>query len=308
MLLINARYFCVTVLLVSPLLYATERCAQLPNNWPFTTISTPAHFILSLGANTQDLVKANQDAREFAKILQQHLQQKFPANQNIIYSCVLGNVTRQELDESLEKLQQLVKLSDEVYIYFSGHGTQRSNEVTETDCLDEMLVPFYKNSAQDKTPDSELMRDDEFAEEINEIANKVQNKITTILDTCFSSGMLRAPGCNLKAKMIPKQGDEEPVLPAKICAVNRQLQRLKGTLYTASREDQMAFETSSGGLLTQTLLKYWQLDLSQSLDKVFVKAAKELANKELAVKELAGNFSCQQHPEKWENGALIPLQ
>lgn len=298
MLFINARYLCLAVSLwVSPLLYATERCAQSPNNWPFATVSTPAHFILSLGANTQGLVKANQDAQEFAKILQQHLQQKFPANQSI-YSCVLENVTRQELDESLEKLQQLVKLSDEVYIYFSGHGTQRLNEATETDCLDEMLVPFYAESVQDRIPDSELMRDDEFAEEVNEIADKVQNKITIVLDSCFSSGMLRAPGCSLKAKVAINQGDEGLVLPNKTCAANRQLKRLQGTLYTASREEQMAFETPNGGLLTQILLKHWQLDLNQSLDEVFIKAAKELA----------ANLSCLQHPEKWRNGQQISIQ
>lgn len=254
----------------------------------WSTLNTPSptstHFILAMGANTNNLTMANHDAQAFADTLQKHFQIPFPQ------ICILKNVNFLEVKYALKRLQQLVQPTDTVFIYFSGHGTTEPENQTrtdETDCQDEALVTFSRN--HDKP---QRILDDDFVAWINKIKT---NNIKVFLDTCFASGMLRGEthcpnGAKSKFWLNPKM----TTLPRRSCQPNDQLKQLKGTLYAAAQEHQLAWEIPKrGGLFTHTLLQnIKQARPKSELEAIFQQTAQQIA-------KMTKNTACQQQPQQW---------
>jgi tetratricopeptide (TPR) repeat protein len=79
---------------------------------------------------------------------------------------------------------------DTILIYFSGHGSQDTDDGNdEEDGLDEFLLPYD----YDDDDMSSAIRDDIFSIWINNLKSE---KIVIIIDTCFSGGATRAKGIN----------------------------------------------------------------------------------------------------------------
>jgi len=244
---------------------------------------TPTTFILAMGANIGKLEKANSDAQALADAIQKRF--NVPAS-NI---CILPDVKIYQFKGALRGLQKWVRKQDKVFLYFSGHGTQiPDNDSDENDgqtgCYDEALVISDGGNGID------TIRDDFFVTQVNNIAEK--SHLTTIIDSCFSGGMLR--GTQKCLDMRPKYwftDDDADYLPKKDCPSG--IKRLKGTVYTASKEYQLAWEVTNGGIFTISFIENMQKHPQATLDEIFDRTAKQVA-------EQTGQINCDklQEPQR----------
>jgi len=239
------------------------------------------YFILAMGANTGELTMANHDAQAFANAMQKRF--NVPSSQ----MCVLKDVKKGEFKNALKGLQELVKNTDTLYIYFSGHGKRLKDikNPDEKDCFDEAFVMYHPPS----------LRDDDFVSLVNDINT---NHIITFIDACFASGMLRGKrkkgcptGIKTKFQLNPKTAG---TLQNKFCPSHQLKKKLKGKLYAAAKEDQLAWESpKKGGIFTYIFLKNMNALPDGTLDEIFKQTAEEVALK-------TKDSGCQQQPKRWK--------
>jgi len=239
------------------LVFLSNNISASPLNCWKNHIKTPTSFVLAMGANTKGLKMSNFDAQSFAKGIQKRFH--IPSS-NI---CVLKNVKRWEFEYVLQRLAKLVHQQDQVFIYFSGHGTKLvDHSGDERDCYDEAFVTV-NNSGKG----IEFLSDDAFVYLVNKIKT---NKIITVIDTCFASGLLRGACQNAKSKF----WNSKPKY--KTCRVRNQFQpTLNGILYSAAKEDQAAWELRDGGLFTSIFMKYMKKYPYFSLRNIYKLTKKE---------------------------------
>lgn len=185
-------------------------------------------YVLAMGANTNGLTQANTDAQRFADAMQR----KFAISRQNIQ--VLSNVSAAQFEQAISGIAS--RSYREVYVYFSGHGIKmRDNQQgEESDCYDEALV--FIDTAY---------RDDAFINRLNSIRTQ---RLTTVLDTCFSGGMTKALCLGSTAKATPHLSS---------CSTATTAKRLKGLVLTASTENQLAWEIQGkGGRFTHELVSY----------------------------------------------------
>ncbi|WP_069472533.1 caspase family protein [Candidatus Marithrix sp. Canyon 246] len=231
--------------------------ASALNCWKNHT-KKPTSFVLAMGANTKGLKMSNFDAVSFAKGIQKRF--RIPSS-NI---CVLKNVKRWEFEYVLQRLAKLVHQQDQVFIYFSGHGTKLvDHSGDEKDCYDEAFVTVHYSGKG-----MEFLSDDAFVYLVNKIKT---NKILTVIDTCFASGLLRGACQHTKSKFWSNKQKH------KKCRTRRTFQpTLKGILYPAAKEDQAAWELRDGGLFTSIFIKNMKKYPSFSLKNIYRMTKKEV--------------------------------
>jgi len=251
--------FTVRVYLLALLLaFQSANAIASCNDWrTLKPNSKKETFILAMGANTGNLKMANHDAKSFAKAMQKRF--RVPGS----HVCIRKYVKRWQFEYALERLAKFVRKQDQVFIFFSGHGTkQRDNSGDEKDCCDEALV----------TLDSPVT-DDAFVSWVKKLKT---NRIITFIDTCFASGMLRGEkNCQKAKSKFLLKGDAINCL--KRCRPRGFKQPLKGVLYAASKEHQDAWETSEGGLFTFTFIKNLKAYPKESLDKIFRRTKQQVS-------------------------------
>ncbi len=242
---------------------------------------TPTIFLLAMGANTGELTKANFDAKLFADAIQKRF------NIDTDKFCVIEDVGKWQFKQSLKRLQKLVQAQDKVFIYFSGHGTTKTdNNKDEIDCSDDEA--FVTNS-------NILLTDDDFVNLVNAINT---DDIITFIDSCFASGMLRGEEkCQqgVKSKFWLNSKNTEDKLPNKHCPTSKLIsksKRLKGKVYAATKENQSAWEYPQGSIFTSIFVENMRIDKNASLDEIFDKTAQQ-------VREKTENTTCKQEPQKW---------
>jgi len=259
-------------------LLISQSTHTLASCWEKPLISkAPTAFILAMGANVGELKKANTDAQAFADAIQKRFNIPFPNK------CVLKNVTRVDFKNALKRLQKLVRKPDQVFIYFSGHGTQVPDNDDDEGCYDEAFVIFSDIGSKPF-----MIKDDFLVAQVNKIGS---NRITTIIDTCFSGGMLRGShNClDMKSKLWFADDDESDILPKKDCQ-STDIKRLKGTVYTASKEYQLAWEFDKGGVFTTFFIENMRKNPNAELNKIFDMTAKQVSRK-------TGQRDCEQLQE-----------
>lgn len=249
------KYFLVIILIFQ----TNNLSASAVNCWKTIKPSkTPISFVLAMGANTKGLKMSNFDAQSFAKGIKKRFGIPSP---NI---CVLKNVKRWEFKYLLQKLAKLAHQQDQVFIYFSGHGAKLvDHSGDERDCYDEAFVTVHYSGKG-----IEFLSDDAFVYLVNKLKTK---KILTVIDTCFASGLLRGTCQHTKSKFLKSTKQKH-----KVCKVTRKSKRIKGILYAAAKEDQMAWELRDGGLFTSTFLKYMKKYPYLSLRKIYQLTKKEV--------------------------------
>ena len=270
-------------------LLISQSTHTLASCWEKPLISkAPTAFILAMGANVGELKKANTDAQAFADAIQKRFNIPSPNK------CVLKNVTRGDFKSALKRLQKLVRKPDQVFIYFSGHGTQVPDNNNDEGCYDEAFVIFSDIGSKPYR-----IRDDFLVAQVNKIGS---NRITTIIDTCFSGGMLRGShNClDMKSKLWFADDDESDILPKNDCpstdikllkgTVYTASEVLKGTVYTASKEYQLAWEFDKGGVFTTFFIENMRKNSKTKLKKIFDMTAKQVSRK-------TGQRDCEQLQE-----------
>ena len=215
-----------------------------------------------MGANTGQLKKANSDAQALADAIQKRF------NVPVSNTCVLENVTREDFFSALKRLQELALKSDtdKVYLYFSGHGAQVEDKNNDEGCYDEAFVIFPDVG---KIPF--FVRDDSFVKQVN----KIDANMIIIIDSCFAGGMLR--GTRNCSDMKSKLYDKTVNLPPERGCPSSEIKRLKGTVYMASGEYQLAWEDANGGVFTTSLIDNMRKFPQATLDEIFDITAEQVA-------------------------------
>jgi hypothetical protein len=251
------------------------------NNLKYNS-STPAKFILAMGANTGDLKNTNHDAENFVNVIRQRFH---VPNSNV---CLIKNVKHFQFKSSLKTLAKIVDSKDQVFIYFSGHGTQvPDNTSDELNCVDEALIPFDFTGKR-----YQAISDDLFVSWINKINT---NNIVSVIDTCFSGGMFRGDKMCQNAKSKFWLMDYiSSLLPKKTCKVKPLKTKIKGVLYAAAKESQTAWEIAEGGFFTVYFLKNIKAYPNKTLEGIFEITANE-------IKLESSKCDIQQQPQRWSS-------
>jgi hypothetical protein len=254
--------------------------------------------MLAAGADTENLTETSTDINNFSQIVQRHF--NIPNTQ----ICKLTNAFKAELENALHSIKQHLINNDLVIIYFSGHGSQIADDNgDERDGWDEALVTYdIKGKSNDDVKATDILRDDRFTALVNALPT---DKILTVMDTCFSSGMyLKKSSSNsllakARSKFLVKGeiGTQAPRLQTNSAIKNENgnFDPLKGLLLAAAAENEKALEIpNQGGLFTIEFVQ--QLKKLGDIKPAFEQAAQQ-------VKEKTQNGKFQQTPQaigKWE--------
>ncbi len=232
-------------------------------------------YLLAMGANVAGLSRTNADAAAFSTAMEQLFGTRIEAR---IYT----NVTMDDFANGMRWLKGMAQPQDYVIVFYSGHGSfVRDNNGDEEDGFDEVFVPY---DVELHGPSNQyVIRDDRFAGWINSLNT---DNVLTVLDACHGGGL---PKSVLQARAKRYQGGELglgalPVL--KGTEVNDATDRVKGLVFAAAREDELAVEMSRGGVFVQALLEELVNPRRHTLMEVF-EGARE------SVQTTTGN---RQHP------------
>jgi len=196
--------------------------------------------------------------------------------------------------------------NDLVIIYFSGHGTKiTDNNGDEKDGADEMLVT-YDSKCKSKPKKDNGWRDDDFVSVVNNLPTA---RVLTVMDTCYSSGMILGPNSlqlkNARSKFFVKgelgviEHNSKPDKSNVIRTEVGNLDSLKGLLLAAASEKQEALEVDEGGLFTIKLLENFSNDLKQA----FLQAVEyiETGTQNTQMPQAVGNWDIiEEHPSIWD--------
>ncbi len=264
--------------------YTPQSYAACPEYENARSVSGNRIFILSVGANTGDLKLAEKDAHDFERGMKNFLVRTGKHN---VLSCVLTGTDTEfySFEETLDTLKAIVKITDTVYFYFSGHGIlkTRKGKNGQSICHDQAIVLYHKDKKIKQW--KAAVKDDDLVHKINALNTF---NISVFLDTCFSGGFKRSEAvCKyiLKDNKTMLKNDARNSDAGFVTSECPFKEELKGTLYTATKHDKKAYEISGGGLFTQTFLSY--LKESNSIDEAFAKTQAKLGE-------------CGQNPQKYE--------
>jgi hypothetical protein len=222
-------------------------------------------YILAMGANVGKLTKTNADARHFAERMSELF--SVPGNRVKVYE----NVRKRQFREGMEWLQRQAGPGDLVFIFFSGHGSNYTdNDNDEADGLDEVFVTYDVQLATFPTA-GDVVLDDEFARWVNALNT---DRVVSVLDTCHSGGLYKDPdftmtGARTKFLLKGGLGAARPAelglgriksmlhkdLPGGVDSDALGGSKVKGLVLAAAQEDEKALEVSGGGLFVSTLLQ-----------------------------------------------------
>ena len=234
-------------------------------------------YLLAMNANVAGLKYTHKDRERIVN----SFRAVYGTKRLTVYQ--IHNVTRFSYNKAMQMYKQVIKPSDHLIIYFSGHGTlvvDRNND--EADGYDEALVGYSRRGRMSR---KQTILDDLLANDVRQINPR---ELTVILDTCHSGGMLKSI-TNKKDGLVKKFVHlpiDTPRLPkTKNFHLNEGIKGFvdaaSGTLYAASTERQAAYEYNRANLKGGVFTKYFAAALQRtgSLDEAFSIARKKVANK-----------------------------
>jgi hypothetical protein len=182
--------------------------------------------------------------------LANELAQRFGVPRQNIVELSEREVTREGLKEALAGMNQVILPGDKLYVYFSGHGARFFSKATGQ-CTESIVMQ-----------DMHVVTNTEFANMLKPLSAKT-DKTIVMLDSCHSGGIAHAAsardlalGTPLRAKFL-----QEASSPQCALAVNdRGFSETRGVdlattdnnlvILAASRNNEIAWDTSRGGALT----------------------------------------------------------
>ena len=158
-----------------------------------------------------------------------------------------GALTLEGMRAALDALEARVMPNDEVFLYYSGHGTRlEANDGRAAHCADALV-----------TADARALMDVELHDRLERISSKAR-RLVVFLDACFSGGVTTRAAVDdrLTGKFWAKSGAQTCALPSN--ALTRGLDNARpgdGKLnyihIAAARNDEVALDDGSrGGLAT----------------------------------------------------------
>ncbi|HYG16919.1 MAG TPA: caspase family protein, partial [Bacteroidia bacterium] len=123
-----------------------------------------------------------------ALAMKEMMQIRFGFEEKNISTLYNQDASRARIIGEIEKLIEISKKGDVVFIFYAGHGSQVKNSLSvEADKLDETIVPAdaYKGEKD--------IRDKELAVLLNKLIDKGVI-VTAIFDSCHSGSLSRGPG------------------------------------------------------------------------------------------------------------------
>lgn len=161
--------------------------------------------------------------------------------------------TRQGILDGFRWLVEGTQPGDRVFFYFSGHGAQIKDTITdadEDDGIDETLCPVDTTAAR-----RDMVIDDEINKFLQQLTGR---QVLIVVDACHSGTIEKSialpPGTQLKTPIfdIPLPEEKSIRVVKKQQLVNPTTQLI---VYTAVASDQVAIDTANGGIFTSSFIK-----------------------------------------------------
>jgi hypothetical protein len=175
----------------SPILIAAWYVASLTSLAPAQAWAR--QYALLIGINEYATVPDLTGAVNDVIALQQVLVRRWGFHREDVRLLTDGMATRQQILAALDELRRTLGPQDELYLHFSGHGSQVEDQDGDesVDRLDETLVP------QDgRMPGIADITDDELRARLGQLRAR---NILVVLDACHSGTGLRATGVRVRA-------------------------------------------------------------------------------------------------------------
>jgi uncharacterized ParB-like nuclease family protein len=217
-------------------------------------------------------------------------------------------VTREGLQQAIDKLGKTVLDGDKLYIYFSGHGARFENK-TGGQCIESLVMQ-----------DRHVVTNDEFADMVRPLSAKA-DKTVVMLDACHAGGVAESAGTRDvdSAGRKPKaraKFDAEASSAACANPVNmRGFSNARGiefettdnnlVILAAARKDEVAWDTDAGGAMTHGFLQCVDGDAVDHDGSGSI-SMQELADCVQAHLNRDEDQGVRQHLTLTGNGGLIP--
>lgn len=197
---------------------------------------------LSEFANVNNLTICHQDAIELAAVMQ-----RLGRLDDVI---VLTNeeATLSAIRSALQKLARDTEPGDEVFVYWSGHGGQCSDDNNdEEDGYDEYLVPYDAQTNNLADIRKTMLVDDTFGRWLQDFDGR---KVVVILDACFSGGQ-SSSAKGMSDVPAVKAGQSFDFFDGEL-ARGKDVGQQETALLCSSTSDQVSFEREEGDLSAMT--------------------------------------------------------
>jgi len=227
------------------------------------------------------------DARRVLQLLQKL--DMYRANQIRLLSD--SQATRQGILDGLDWLVSGSQAGDKVLFYFSGHGAQVSDASRdESDGLDETLCPVETTLTRQG-----MITDDEVNERLKRLNGR---QVLVVIDSCHSGTITKGnipKGVQLKTPLFTKPLPETKAITNE-SLVNSSTQG-EMIVYSAVASNQVAIDTTDGGIFTSAFLK------------VIEEKKGKISHKEiLDVVKQASTEACQQYQSVCRLGLTPQLE
>ncbi len=125
-----------------------------------------------------------------AKVICEFLQKRYAFSKENITLLISKEATIEKITKAFNDLIDKVDADDQVFIYYSGHGTQVDDDNGDEtkDHLDEAIVTY---DPKGKYKANEFIRDDQIGEWIQEIRNSNAH-VVVLMDSCYSGTGMKA--------------------------------------------------------------------------------------------------------------------
>jgi hypothetical protein len=233
------------------------------------------------------------------------LAQRFGVPPQNIVELSEQQVTREGLKAAMASMNQVIMPGDKLYVYFSGHGARFFSKATNQ-CTESIVMQ-----------DMRVVTNTEFADMLKPLSKKT-DKTIVMLDSCHSGGIAKAASTRdlgsigaMHAKYLPEASSPQ-------CAVavnDRSFSQTRGVdldttdnnlvILAASRNNEVAWDTSKGGALTYNFEQCLNGGATDT-DHSGSISMKELTDCVQARLDKSQEDAARQHATLAGNGALVP--
>ncbi|HEY1314473.1 MAG TPA: caspase family protein [Steroidobacteraceae bacterium] len=237
--------------------------------------------------------------------LANELAQRFGVPPQNIVELSEQQVTREGLKQAMASMNQVIMPGDKLYVYFSGHGARFFSKVTNQ-CTESIVMQ-----------DMRVVTNTEFAEMLKPLSKKT-DKTIVMLDSCHSGGIAKVASTrdlgsagSMRAKYLPEASSPQ-------CAVavnDRSFSQTRGVdldttdnnlvILAASRNNEVAWDTSKGGALTYNFEQCLNGGATDT-DHSGSISMQELTACVQARLDKSQEDAARQHATLAGNGALVP--
>jgi len=237
--------------------------------------------------------------------LANELAQRFGVPPQNIVELSEQQVTREGLKQAMASMNQVIMPGDKLYVYFSGHGARFFSKATNQ-CTESIVMQ-----------DMRVVTNAEFADMLKPMSKKT-DKTIVMLDSCHSGGIAKVASTRDLGSALAMHAKYLPEASSPQCSVavnDRSFAQTRGVdldttdnnlvILAASRNNEVAWDTSKGGALTYNFEQCLSGGATDT-DHSGSISMQELTDCVQARLDKTQEDAARQHATLAGNGALVP--